>query len=63
MSAEGFFHDAHEVYFTTSDMPRTWIATFSTKAFAEGYIELTTGHAFRFECFPDDGDKWEVVPV
>ena len=36
MAAEGFFHDAHEVYGVTAQ-GEAWIATFTTKKLADGY--------------------------
>lgn len=38
MSAEGAFHDAHEVYGLESHGGRKWIATFSTRALALDYV-------------------------
>jgi hypothetical protein len=51
MSAEGFFHDAHEVYYN-APVGRQWVATFATKALADGYVR-----------WQDDRDSYEVVPV
>lgn len=51
MSAEGFFHDAHEVYFT-APVGKQWIATFATKRLAEDYVQ-----------WQDQRDYYEVVAV
>lgn len=55
MSAEGFFHDAHEVYCVTPT-ERAWIATFRDKDFAEGYAGMLRSFAAPEVTF-------EVVPV
>jgi hypothetical protein len=38
MSAEGMFHDAHEVYAIDATGERSWHATFATKSLAENYV-------------------------
>jgi hypothetical protein len=39
--AEGFFHDAHEVYYRLKESdPWTWTATFATKRQADGYVAI-----------------------
>ena len=63
MTNEGIFHDAHEVYLTADGQPRTWIATFSQKGYAEGYIGMVDAQSATFGVYPEESDKWEVVPV
>lgn len=54
MSAEGFFHDAHEVYSLFGD-ERTWVATFATEVLAREYAQAKAATDSRLTL--------EVVPV
>ena len=51
----GLFHDAHEVYTSTTTIPRYWVATFATRGLAEAYAE------WSHLCSP--ANTYEVVPV
>lgn len=56
MTAEGIFHDAHEVYAVKGDA-RAWIATFSSKKLADQYVTPLMETALSA------GFAYEVVPV
>jgi len=59
VSAEGVFHDAHEVYAIWND-ERQWVATFRTRDIAT-YFVTRTQHDDRPSLFPYS--TLEVVPV
>lgn len=59
---DGFFHDAHEVYMIEGDK-ETWIATFATKGYAEGYILWSAQHAALHGVYPEADERMEVRPV
>lgn len=54
MSAEGFFHDAHEVYAVTLN-GELWIATFRNGLLADEYVtglDYETGDPVKYEVRP-----------
>ena len=59
MAAEGFFHDAHELYARTSETSEwEWMGTLATKDLAEGFgaalqiVAETAGSPFQSEVRP-----------
>jgi hypothetical protein len=59
MSAEGMFHDAHEVYIMQPDEPDTWIATFATKGHADWYVKAASAAVATVGLRP----AYKVAPV
>jgi len=62
VSAEGIFHDAHEVYMIDGDGEQ-WIATFATKAYAEGYVQWSLEYLAKFGLAPEADQRMELRPV
>lgn len=60
MTAEGVFHDAHEVYYIAPGGQKSWIGTFPSKGLAEWYVRAQIGEDRFAQRTPE---MYEVVPV